>query len=56
MFILLQYTEEKLGNAQKTEFDVDYESVNVVYEKTKKCAEKLKSQTEVTLQPNPSMF
>jgi len=48
-----QFTEEKLGNAEKTEFDANFENLQMRYEKTKLWTEKLKAHTETVLQPNP---
>lgn len=48
-----QFTEEKLGNAEKTEFDANFENLQMRYEKTKHWTEKLKAHTETVLQPNP---
>uniref|UniRef100_F6V8Q9 Uncharacterized protein n=2 Tax=Ciona intestinalis TaxID=7719 RepID=F6V8Q9_CIOIN len=49
-----QFTEEKLGNAEKTEYDANFENLQMRYDKTKHWTEKLKSQTEASLQPNPN--
>jgi len=48
-----QFTEEKLGSAEKTEFDANFENLQMRYEKTKHWTEKLKGHTESVLQPNP---
>jgi len=48
-----QFTEEKLGNAEKTEYDANFENLQMRYEKTKQWTEKLKATTESVLQPNP---
>uniref|UniRef100_H2ZNC4 Uncharacterized protein n=1 Tax=Ciona savignyi TaxID=51511 RepID=H2ZNC4_CIOSA len=49
-----QFTEEKLGNAEKTEYDANFENLQTRYDKTKHWTEKLKAQTEAALQPNPN--
>ncbi|CAK8697983.1 endophilin-B1-like [Clavelina lepadiformis] len=49
-----QYTEEKLGSAEKTEYDANFENLQIRYDKTKQWTEKLKSEMEVALQPNPN--
>ncbi|XP_039269676.1 endophilin-B1-like isoform X2 [Styela clava] len=51
----LQYTEEKLGSAEKTEYDANFENLLERYDRTKNWTEKLKTQTEISLQPNPNM-
>jgi len=50
----LQYTEEKLGSAEKTEYDANFENLLLRYDKTKHWTERIKSQTEAFMQPNPS--
>ncbi|KAL7635307.1 UNVERIFIED_CONTAM: hypothetical protein RMT77_014374 [Armadillidium vulgare] len=49
----VQYTEEKLGNAEKTEFDGHYESLIQQYESTKLWTEKLMTGAQAVLIPNP---
>ena len=55
VFLFFQYTEEKLGNAEKTEFDGHYESLSAQYESTKLWTEKLMSGAQAVLIPNPGM-
>ena len=43
-----------MGSAEKTEYDANFENLQLRYDKTKLWTEKLKSQTETALQPNPS--
>lgn len=50
----LQFTEEKLGQAEKTELDAHLENLLSKAECTKLWTEKIMKQTEVLLQPNPS--
>uniref|UniRef100_W5KY04 Endophilin-B1 n=1 Tax=Astyanax mexicanus TaxID=7994 RepID=W5KY04_ASTMX len=50
----VQYTEEKLGQAEKTELDAHFESLLARADCTKNWTEKIYRQTEVLLQPNPS--
>lgn len=52
-FFFFQYTEEKLGNAEKTEFDGHYESLIQQYESTKLWTEKLMTGAQAVLIPNP---
>lgn len=52
--ILCQFTEEKLGQAEKTELDAHLENLLVRAENTKQWTERIMKQTEVLLQPNPS--
>lgn len=52
---LAQYTEEKLGSAEKTELDANFENLMSRADSTKNWTEKIFRQTEVLLQPNPSM-
>ncbi|KAF7199580.1 transcript variant X3 [Nothobranchius furzeri] len=50
----VQYTEEKLGQAEKTELDAHLENLMSRADCTKNWTEKIYRQTEVLLQPNPS--
>ncbi|KAG7480543.1 hypothetical protein MATL_G00057300 [Megalops atlanticus] len=50
----VQFTEEKLGQAEKTELDAHFENLLVRADCTKNWTEKIFRQTEVLLQPNPS--
>ncbi|KAM9338132.1 endophilin-B2b [Symphorus nematophorus] len=50
----VQFTEEKLGQAEKTELDPHLENLITRAEGTKNWTEKILRQTEVLLQPNPS--
>ncbi|XP_076859554.1 endophilin-B2a isoform X5 [Brachyhypopomus gauderio] len=50
----VQFTEEKLGQAEKTELDAHFESLLARADCTKNWTEKIYRQTEVLLQPNPS--
>lgn len=50
----LQFTEEKLGQAEKTELDAHLENLIARGDCTKNWTEKIFRQTEVLLQPNPS--
>lgn len=49
-----KFTEEKLGQAEKTELDVHLENLLARADCTKNWTEKIFRQTEVLLQPNPS--
>ncbi|XP_054540612.1 endophilin-B1 isoform X4 [Pan paniscus] len=49
----VQFTEEKLGQAEKTELDAHLENLLSKAECTKIWTEKIMKQTEVLLQPNP---
>ncbi|XP_064163819.1 endophilin-B2-like isoform X6 [Anguilla rostrata] len=49
----VQFTEEKLGQAEKTELDVHLENLMARADCTKNWTEKIFRQTEVLLQPNP---
>ncbi|KAG7216749.1 hypothetical protein INR49_021146 [Caranx melampygus] len=48
----VQFTEEKLGQAEKTELDAHLENLLVRAENTKQWTERIMKQTEVLLQPN----
>uniref|UniRef100_A0A8C0EAD8 Endophilin-B2 n=3 Tax=Neoaves TaxID=3078114 RepID=A0A8C0EAD8_BUBBB len=48
------FTEEKLGQAEKTELDAHFENLLARADSTKNWTEKILRQTEVLLQPNPS--
>ncbi|XP_041644387.1 endophilin-B2-like isoform X6 [Cheilinus undulatus] len=50
----VQFTEEKLGQAEKTELDAHFESLMSRADCTKNWTDKIYRQTEVLLQPNPS--
>ncbi|KAM4696541.1 endophilin-B2 [Rhinophrynus dorsalis] len=50
----VQFTEEKLGAAEKTELDAHFENLLSRADSTKNWTEKILRQTEVLLQPNPS--
>ncbi|CAJ1068736.1 endophilin-B2-like isoform X4 [Xyrichtys novacula] len=50
----VQFTEEKLGQAEKTELDAHFESLMSRADCTKLWTDKIYRQTEVLLQPNPS--
>nr|XP_056716579.1 endophilin-B2 isoform X7 [Euleptes europaea] len=50
----VQFTEEKLGQAEKTELDAHFENLLARADGTKNWTEKILRQTEVLLQPNPS--
>nr|XP_024658734.1 endophilin-B2-like [Maylandia zebra] len=49
-----KFTEEKLGQAEKTELDPHLENLITRADSTKNWTEKILKQTEVLLQPNPS--
>ncbi|XP_077162024.1 endophilin-B2 isoform X7 [Paroedura picta] len=51
----VQFTEEKLGQAEKTELDAHFENLLARADNTKNWTEKILRQTEVLLQPNPSL-
>ncbi|XP_042193168.1 endophilin-B2 isoform X3 [Callorhinchus milii] len=50
----VQFTEEKLGQAEVTELDAHFENLLSRADSTKNWTEKILRQTEVLLQPNPS--
>uniref|UniRef100_UPI00398E7A48 endophilin-B1-like n=1 Tax=Pristiophorus japonicus TaxID=55135 RepID=UPI00398E7A48 len=50
----VQFTEEKFGQAEKTELDAHLENLLSKAENTKLWTEKIMKQTEVLLQPNPN--
>uniref|UniRef100_A0A8C5R5A9 Endophilin-B1 n=1 Tax=Leptobrachium leishanense TaxID=445787 RepID=A0A8C5R5A9_9ANUR len=50
----VQFTEEKLGQAEKTELDAHLENLLAKADSTKLWTEKVMRQTEVLLQPNPN--
>uniref|UniRef100_A0A672HAM4 Endophilin-B1 n=1 Tax=Salarias fasciatus TaxID=181472 RepID=A0A672HAM4_SALFA len=50
----VRFTEEKLGQAEKTELDAHFENLMSRADCTKLWTEKIFRQTEVLLQPNPS--
>ncbi|XP_050389644.1 endophilin-B1 isoform X2 [Patella vulgata] len=50
----VQFTEEKLGSAEKTELDAHFENLLQRAEKTRIWTERVLKQTEAVLQPNPN--
>lgn len=54
MMVWSQFTEEKLGQAEKTELDPHLENLISRADATKNWTEKMLRQTEALLQPNPS--
>lgn len=50
-----QYTEEKLGHAEKTELDPDLQSLINRSEQMKGFTEQVKDGTEAVIQPNPKI-
>jgi len=54
LFKLFQFTEEKLGQAEKTDYDAPFEMLLDRAEKTRNWTEKIMKQTETVLTPNPS--
>ncbi|XP_045877958.1 endophilin-B2 isoform X6 [Meles meles] len=48
------FTEEKFGQAERTELDAHFENLLARADSTKNWTEKILRQTEVLLQPNPS--
>ncbi|KAL8612195.1 hypothetical protein ACOMHN_018484 [Nucella lapillus] len=50
----VQFTEEKLGTAEKTELDAHFENLLQRAEKTKIWTEQVKRTTEALIQPNPN--
>lgn len=50
----VQFTEEKLGTAEKTELDAHFENLLQRAEKTKLWTEQIKRSTEALIQPNPN--
>ncbi|XP_033104323.1 endophilin-B1-like isoform X2 [Anneissia japonica] len=50
-----QYTEEKLGSAEKTELDAHFENLQQRADRTKSWTEKIVGRTEAVLQPNPNL-
>ncbi|XP_062335729.1 endophilin-B1a [Osmerus eperlanus] len=51
----VQFTEEKLGQAERTELDGHLENLLLRAESTKLWTERVLKQTEVLLQPNPNV-
>ncbi|NP_001086879.1 SH3 domain containing GRB2 like, endophilin B2 S homeolog [Xenopus laevis] len=50
----VQFTQENLGQAEKTELDAHFENLLTRADNTKNWTEKILHQTEVLLQPSPS--
>jgi len=49
-----QYTEEKLGNAERTEFDPQFVALELKTENTKNLTERIKNNSTAVLVPNPA--
>ena len=49
-----QFTEEKLGQAEKTEYDAHFENLLTRADNTRMFTEKLLENSKGVLQPNPS--
>ena len=45
-----------MGNAEKTEYDAQFENLSSRAERTKKLTENLVKQTEAMLQPHPGIY
>ncbi|XP_071821002.1 endophilin-B1-like isoform X4 [Apostichopus japonicus] len=50
-----QYTEEKIGNAEKTELDAHFENLLQRADRTRIWSEKIVTRIEAILQPNPNV-
>lgn len=53
LWFRLQYTEESIGQAEKTELEPSVEQLVALVDATKTCTDNIISQTEALLQPNP---
>jgi BAR domain len=53
-YCLLQFTEEKLGQVERTDYDIQLENLIQKADRTKCWTEQILSSTEAILQPNPS--
>ncbi|TRY60591.1 hypothetical protein DNTS_026996 [Danionella cerebrum] len=49
----VQFTEEKLGQAERTELNSHFEDLQIRADSTRNWTEKIQKQAEVVLQPNP---
>ena len=49
----VQYTEEKLGNSEKTEFDPYFQKLENKTDVAKNYTEKIKNNTAAVIVPNP---
>lgn len=56
IFNITQFTEEVLGQAEKTDLDGHLGNLLAKAEATQQWTEKIMKQTEILLQPNPSKF
>ena len=50
---ILQYTEEKLGQAERTEMEPEYQALEKKADLTKSYTEKIKNNTAAVIVPNP---
>ncbi|XP_071496176.1 endophilin-B1-like isoform X2 [Diadema antillarum] len=50
----VQYTEEKLGNAEKTELDARYDNLQQRADRTRQWTESILAKTTSVLEPNPN--
>ena len=50
---VVQYTEERLGHGDRTEYDPEFQALCSQADRTKEWTDKLIAHTEAVLQPNP---
>ena len=49
----LQFTEEKLGRTERTEYDLDFQDLEKKTDLTRSYTEKIKNNTAAVIVPNP---
>ena len=49
----LQFTEEKLGRTERTEYDLDFQELEKKTDLTRSYTEKIKNNTAAVIVPNP---
>ena len=50
----LQFTEEKLGRTERTEYEAEFQELEKKTDLTKSYTEKIKNNTAAVIIPNPS--
>lgn len=49
----MQFTEEKLGRTERTEYDLDFQELEKKTDLTRSYTEKIKNNTAAVIVPNP---
>ena len=52
-FLFFQFTEEKLGRTERTEYELEFQDLEKKTDLTKSYTEKIKNNTAAVIVPNP---